>query len=158
MLASAGEQVSNPERWYPRDPPDGPRAPSAALGYARLKEITDLRSQIRLGRLFGIEIGLHYSWFLIALLIVLSLSSQFHGSNPEWGDGVILVLAIATGMLFFVSLLLHELAHSLVATSNNLPVKERWSSEWLYDRLGLFNDYQLRRWSGLKAAPVRSAT
>ncbi len=83
-----------------------------------------MRSQIRLGRLFGIEIGLHYSWFLIALLIVLSLSSQFHGSNPEWGDGVILVLAIATGMLFFVSLLLHELAHSLVATSNNLPVKE----------------------------------
>jgi Zn-dependent protease/predicted transcriptional regulator len=83
-----------------------------------------LRSQIKLGRLFGIQIGLHYSWFLIALLIVLSLSSQFHGSNPEWGDGVILVLAVATAMLFFVSLLLHELAHSLVASSNNLPVKE----------------------------------
>jgi len=30
-----------------------------------------------------------------------------------------------------------------------------WSSEWLYGRLGLFNDYQLRRWSGAKAAPVR---
>jgi RNA-directed DNA polymerase len=29
-----------------------------------------------------------------------------------------------------------------------------WSSEWLYGRLGLFNDYQLRRWSGAKAAPV----
>jgi Zn-dependent protease/predicted transcriptional regulator len=83
-----------------------------------------LRSQIKLGKLFGIEIGLHYSWFLIALLIVLSLSSQFHGTNPEWGDSVILVLAVLTGILFFVSLLLHELAHSLVATSNNLPVKE----------------------------------
>ncbi len=32
---------------------------------------------------------------------------------------------------------------------------KRWSSEWLYDRLGLFNDYQLRRWSGAKVAPVR---
>ena len=83
-----------------------------------------MRSQIKLGRLFGIEIGLHYSWFLIALLIVLSLSSQFHGSNPEWGDGVILLVAVATGILFFVSLLLHEMAHSLVATSNDLPVKE----------------------------------
>jgi Zn-dependent protease/predicted transcriptional regulator len=67
---------------------------------------------------------LHYSWFLIALLIVFSLSSQFHASNPSWGDSVILALAVATAILFFVSLLLHELAHSLVATSNNLPVKE----------------------------------
>jgi hypothetical protein len=29
------------------------------------------------------------------------------------------------------------------------------SSDWLYDRLGLFNDYQLRRWSGAKVAPAR---
>src|SRR5579862_7699566 len=83
-----------------------------------------MRSQIKLGRVFGIEIGLHYSWFVIALLIVLSLSGQFHHSNPAWGDGVILTLSIGTAVLFFVSLLLHELAHSLVATSNNLPVKE----------------------------------
>jgi Zn-dependent protease/predicted transcriptional regulator len=83
-----------------------------------------LRSQIKLGRVFGIEIGLHYSWFLIALLIVFSLSSQFHASNPQWGDGVILSLAVATAILFFVSLLLHELAHSIVAKSNGLPVKE----------------------------------
>ncbi len=83
-----------------------------------------MRSHIRLGRLFGITIGLHYSWFLIALLIVLSLSSQFHASNPEWGDNVILIASLATAFLFFASLLLHELAHSLVATANSLPVKE----------------------------------
>jgi len=83
-----------------------------------------VRSQIKLGRVFGIQIGLHYSWFLIALLIVFSHSSQFHSSNPAWGDGVILTLAVGTAILFFVSLLLHELAHSLVATSNKLPVKE----------------------------------
>lgn len=83
-----------------------------------------MRSQIKLGRVFGIKIGLHYSWFVIALLIVLSLSSQFHASNPGWGDGVITTLAVGTAILFFVSLLLHELAHSLVAKSNNLPVKE----------------------------------
>jgi Zn-dependent protease/predicted transcriptional regulator len=83
-----------------------------------------LRSQITIGRIFGIKIGLHYSWFLIALLIVFSLSSQFHSSNPAWGDGVILTLALATALLFFISLLLHELAHSLVAKANELPVKE----------------------------------
>ena len=32
---------------------------------------------------------------------------------------------------------------------------KRWSSQWLYDRLGLFTDYQLRRWSGAKVAPAR---
>lgn len=83
-----------------------------------------MKSQIKLGKIFGIEIGLHYSWFLIALLIVFSLSSQFHASNPEWGDRVILTAAVVTAILFFVSLLLHELAHSLVASRNGLPVKE----------------------------------
>jgi Zn-dependent protease/predicted transcriptional regulator len=83
-----------------------------------------LRSQLTLGRVFGIKVGLHYSWFLIALLIVFSLSSQFHASNAEWGGGVILSLSIVTAILFFLSLLLHELAHSLVATSNGLPVRE----------------------------------
>ena len=83
-----------------------------------------MRSQISLGRIFGIKIGLHYSWFLIALLIVFSLSSQFHSTNPEWGNGLITTLAIVTALLFFVSLLLHEMAHSLVATSNGLPVRE----------------------------------
>jgi Zn-dependent protease/predicted transcriptional regulator len=83
-----------------------------------------LRSQFTLGRVFGIKIGLHYSWFLIALLIVFSLSSQFHASNAEWSGGLVLSLSIATAILFFLSLLLHELAHSLVATSNGLPVRE----------------------------------
>ena len=83
-----------------------------------------MRSQIRLGKIFGIEIGLHYSWFLIALLIVTSLYSQFHHSNPGWGDSVILATAIATGLLFFASLLLHELAHSVFARSHGIPVRE----------------------------------
>jgi Zn-dependent protease/predicted transcriptional regulator len=83
-----------------------------------------MRSQIKLGRIFGIEIGLHYSWFLIALLIFFSLSSQFHAVNPQWGSGTIAALAAITAVAFFVSLLLHELAHSMVATANGLPVRE----------------------------------
>ena len=83
-----------------------------------------MRSQIRLGRIFGIGIGLHYSWFLIAFLIVASLASQFHVTNPEWGEVTIFALALATGVLFFVSLLVHELCHSLFAKSHGLPVRE----------------------------------
>jgi Zn-dependent protease/predicted transcriptional regulator len=83
-----------------------------------------LRSQISLGKVFGIRIGLHYSWFLIAILIVLSLSAQFRASNPGWGESIILTLSVVTAILFFVSLLLHELAHSYVATRNGLPVRE----------------------------------
>ena len=47
-----------------------------------------MRSQISLGSVFGIKIGLHYSWFIIAFLIVLSLSAQFHARNPAWGEGL----------------------------------------------------------------------
>lgn len=83
-----------------------------------------MRSQIRLGKVFGIQIGLHYSWFLIALLIVFSLNAQFHLANPAWSVGLVLGLAIATAVLFFVCLLLHELAHSLVAKARGIPVRE----------------------------------
>jgi Zn-dependent protease/CBS domain-containing protein len=83
-----------------------------------------LRSQIKLGRVFGIQIGLHYSWFLIAVLIVFSLTAQFRATNAQWGEDTIVLLAVTTALLFFVSLLLHELAHSIVATSNGLPVRE----------------------------------
>jgi len=83
-----------------------------------------LRSQITLGKVFGIQIGLHYSWFLIAFLIFTSLTSEFHATNANWSESAITAVALATALLFFVSLLLHELAHSLVATSNRLRVRE----------------------------------
>ena len=47
-----------------------------------------MQAQIKLGRIFGIEIGLHYSWFIIALLITLSLAAHFRQHNPAWGDSL----------------------------------------------------------------------
>lgn len=44
-----------------------------------------MRAQIRLGRVFGVQIGLHYSWVIIAFLISLSLVGHFRMNNPEWG-------------------------------------------------------------------------
>jgi Zn-dependent protease/predicted transcriptional regulator len=94
------------------------------VSVVRDDKVASVRSQIKLGKIFGIEIGLHYSWFLIAILIVASLYAEFHRSSAAWGDRVILVMAIATGVLFFASLLLHELSHSVFARSHGIPVKE----------------------------------
>jgi hypothetical protein len=59
-----------------------------------------MEAQIKLGRILGVEIGLHYTWFLIALLITLSLAGQFRTANPEWGSGVIWTTAVLTGCSF----------------------------------------------------------
>jgi len=83
-----------------------------------------LRSQIKLGRVFGIQIGLHYSWFVIALLIVFSLFSELRSAHARWNPALCLTMAVATAILFFVSLLLHELSHAVMATRRGLPVRE----------------------------------
>ena len=81
-----------------------------------------METQIRLGRVFGIEIGLHYSWFLIALLITLSLAGHFRATQPGWGEPTIWLAALVTGVLFFSALILHELSHALTARARGLPV------------------------------------
>lgn len=80
-------------------------------------------SHIKLGRVFGIEIGIHYSWFIIAWLIIFSLAARFRSVNPDWSPTVVWGAALITAVLFFVSLLAHELAHSLVARAHKLPVR-----------------------------------
>ena len=82
-----------------------------------------MRSNIKLGRIAGIEIGLHFSWFIIAFLIAFSLAAHFHAVRPSWNDAVVWGVSIGTAILFFITLLLHELAHSLVAKSRGLKVR-----------------------------------
>ena len=82
-----------------------------------------MKSSIKLGRIFGVEIGLHYSWFIIAVLVTLSLGAQFSATNPGWDVGTIWTTAIVTGLLFFVAIILHELSHAAVAKARGLPVR-----------------------------------
>ncbi|HEY3025555.1 MAG TPA: site-2 protease family protein [Pyrinomonadaceae bacterium] len=82
-----------------------------------------MEAQIKLGRIFGVRVGLHYSWLIIALLVTLSLVGQFSTVNPKWGPTVIWTTAIITSLLFFTTLLLHELSHAAVARSRGLPVR-----------------------------------
>jgi Zn-dependent protease/CBS domain-containing protein len=82
-----------------------------------------VRGQIRLIRVFGVELGLHYSWVIIATLITFSLGSYFRGVHPEWSTGVVWTCALVTGALFFVGLFAHELAHAVVAKLRGLPIR-----------------------------------
>lgn len=81
-----------------------------------------MKSQIKLATVFGVELGLHYSWFIIALLITFSLAAQFHATNPSWGETVIWTAAVVTGVLFFAGLFAHELSHALVAKARGIPI------------------------------------
>jgi len=82
-----------------------------------------MRSNVKLGKISGIEIGLHYSWFIIATLIVFSLVERFREAHASWTRSEIWAVALVTAALFFISLLLHELAHSWVAQKHGLRVK-----------------------------------
>jgi Zn-dependent protease/predicted transcriptional regulator len=82
-----------------------------------------MKAQVKVGRIAGISIGLHYSWFIIALLIALSLAQHFRAVAPQWSNIVVWMAAVVTGLLFFAALLLHELAHSLLAKARGLRVR-----------------------------------
>ena len=77
-----------------------------------------------LGKIFGIQFRLHYTWFVIFLLITVSLSWQyFPFVYPDWNTLTYWVIGIFTSLLFFTSVVAHELAHSLVGRANGIPVK-----------------------------------
>lgn len=82
-----------------------------------------MRNNIRLGKLFGIEVGLDYSWFIIFLLIVWSLAGHYLMVYQGWSPAFRLGLALATAVLFFASILAHEFGHSLVAIAKGVPVQ-----------------------------------
>ena len=77
-----------------------------------------------LGKIFGIQFRLHYTWFIIFVLITVSLSWQyFPFAYPDWNNLIYWVTGIFTSLLFFSSVVAHELAHSLVGRANGIPVK-----------------------------------
>lgn len=77
----------------------------------------------RIGRIAGIDIRIHASWFIILGLLTWSISEVFHDINEDWATEVVWLLAAIATILFFTSVLLHELSHSLVAKRLGLPVE-----------------------------------
>lgn len=81
------------------------------------------RRGLALFRLGGIQIRIDPSWLMILALIWWSLSAgYFPRTHPEAGGAWLWAAGLLSALLFFVSLLLHELAHSLVARRAGLEV------------------------------------
>ena len=83
-----------------------------------------MRGNISLGRVIGIPLRLHYTWFVIFALVTVSLVVNPLVEPPYPPIAQRIILGILTSLLFFASIVTHELAHSILAIRNNIPVKE----------------------------------
>jgi Zn-dependent protease/predicted transcriptional regulator len=78
---------------------------------------------VRVARILGIDIRIHISWIVIFFLVTLSLADQvFPFSYPTWSQQKTFIVAAITALLFFLSVVLHELAHALVARRFRMTV------------------------------------
>ena len=98
------------------------------------------RGSIHLVRLFGIRIGVGISWFLILFLYIFLFTPYFHEVLGGSRDTAYLV-TVASVLSFFVSLILHELGHALVARRNGLQVAsiELWALGGITRTVGTFS-------------------
>ncbi len=78
----------------------------------------------RIGNIAGIDIFINVSWIIILVFLTYSLATGwFPASYPGFSSTTYFLLGLISALLLFVSVLLHELAHSLVARSRGLPVR-----------------------------------
>jgi len=77
---------------------------------------------MRIGKILGIPIYLHSTWVIIFAGITYSLYEQFKLQNPGWPPAQQWSVGVFTSILFFASLLFHELAHSVVAQHYKIRV------------------------------------
>ena len=82
-----------------------------------------MSTTFKIGKIFGIEIGVHWSWVFIFALITWSVAeSVLTEFFPEWSSSQRWVVGVVVAIIFFASILLHELSHSLVAKAKGIPV------------------------------------
>jgi Zn-dependent protease len=82
-----------------------------------------MRSGFQIGKLFGIKIRVDWSWLLIFLLVTWNLSTVFSDMHQEWNLSLRWGLSVVAALLFFASVLAHEMAHSLIARAQGVPVQ-----------------------------------
>jgi Zn-dependent protease/CBS domain-containing protein len=96
-----------------------------------------VNSSFELGRIAGIRIGINWSWLVVFALIVWSLASGvFPRQNEGLSDGVYLAMAIVAALLFFASVLLHELGHALQARREGMEIDG--ITLWLFGGVATF--------------------
>ena len=80
-------------------------------------------SSFKIGKIAGIEIGVHWSWIFIFALITWSFAGGIlEEFFPKWSDARRWAVGVIVAVIFFTSILLHELSHSLVAKARGIPV------------------------------------
>ena len=79
---------------------------------------------IKLADVFGIRIGVDGTWFLILFLMIIWISGAFRQALPlHTSDTVVYATTVITALLFFGSLIFHELGHALVARREGIGVE-----------------------------------
>jgi Zn-dependent protease len=83
-----------------------------------------MRHSWRIGRIFGIDIFLDSSWFLIFILFTWVLAANYFPQKyGDWSRGLYWIIGILSSLLIFASVLIHELAHSVVALKQGEKVR-----------------------------------
>src|SRR4030042_648710 len=83
-----------------------------------------LRGGIPIGKAFGISLRLHYSWFVIFALVTWALATSYYPvTHPTWSLSEKIAAGLITSLLFFGSVLAHELMHSIVAQRQGITVQ-----------------------------------
>lgn len=83
-----------------------------------------MKASWRLGSIRGITIGLHWSMALVFALVTTSLATAFFPiTDPELSMAASWMMAVIASLLFFSSILLHELGHSFEAQRQGIPVR-----------------------------------
>lgn len=82
-----------------------------------------MRNTLRIGRIFGIEVRLDYSWFIVFALVTWSLSAHYFPMHYQWLASTSWTVGVLTSLLFFTCILAHELGHSFVAIRKGVPVR-----------------------------------
>jgi Zn-dependent protease/CBS domain-containing protein len=83
-----------------------------------------MNTSFSLGRIAGIPIGANWTWLIVVALITWSLATTvFPDQNPGLSDGTYVAMAVAASILFFTSLLLHELGHAFQARREGMEIE-----------------------------------
>lgn len=75
-----------------------------------------------LGHFRGIRLEIHVSWLIIFALVMVSMTTGLQQQYPDWTTADAAITAFVTVLVFFASILAHELGHSLVAIRRGVPV------------------------------------
>ncbi len=116
-----------------------------------------MRQNFRLATVFGIPIGINFSWFLaLAFVVGLLATGVFPQAFPSHARWVLWLLALTTGLIFFASILLHEVAHSLIARLFGIPVRS--ITLFIFGGIAQITKEASRSWQELVMAAAGPAT